>query len=201
MPTHFEQEQGKDRGHLNRFAQSCKELSLLGKLAATAAVVNVPAAILGGVEVATDNVDETTYGFLAFNGGTLAAIAGVALWKRHQRNKPGDRDFSRAKSFSPYVHTTEDGDIYDSPFPVTVVGINDELLGVGKLIGGLGTGEDAMPVIAVQDKQAENGQVELLGVECWWTPLEDEFAAALATERGGRAITPVAWYLRSLDID
>lgn len=198
MANHFEQAQ--DISHKQRVIQRFQEMSLLGKMAAGGLAVNAVALTISGVDVVTDKVDETTYGSAGLGLISLSVIAGVILVDRH-KNKAASRNYSEDNEFSTdsYSYTDEDGEVFDSPFPVNVVGIRGELLGAGKVIGGLSEGEDVTPVIAIQDKSAKKGQVELLGSECWWTPADEELAEALATDHAGHAITPASYYVRTLE--
>ena len=112
------------------------------------------------------------------------------------------RDFSQRPGFGPYSYEErETQHTYTSPFPVAVIGIDDEVLGVGQLLGATSDGGwDQMPVIAIEDDQAPGGVMEILGVECWWTPqVDDELTAVLAQGEIGRNIVRVSAYVKKLD--
>lgn len=85
-----------------------------------------------------------------------------------------ERDFSQRESFEPFSYADEKtGAVYASPFAVVVLGIKNQLLGTGSLVGQTRDVFDGSPVIALDDKSAPGGSVEILGIECWWTPIDD----------------------------
>lgn len=114
------------------------------------------------------------------------------------------RNFSEQPGFGPYIYTDRDlEEAWTSPFPTAVIGINDELLGVGQVIGAI-TDEDwdDMPVIQLDDPKSPTGKVEILGVECWWTPgLEDELVDVIASKAAGRTIMEASVYVQMLEAD
>lgn len=115
-----------------------------------------------------------------------------------------ERDFSNRTDFGPYIHTDrKTGEVFESPFPAAVLGIRNELLGAGKVIGSIDYDEfGGMPVIAIEDAGSPTGVVEILGVECWWSAgVDDEMAEVLAGEKAGQTIVSASVYVQTLEAE
>lgn len=110
-----------------------------------------------------------------------------------------ERNYSEQTGFASYTYTDrETGADFTSPFPVAVFGIKNELLGVGTVIGSITDDDwDAMPVIAIQDKEET---IEILGAECWWScPLDNEMVELLATDNMAKSMVRATTYVQLLD--
>lgn len=111
------------------------------------------------------------------------------------------RNFSDESGFLPFEYFDRDtGTNLVSPFPVGVLGIHDENLGVGILIGAV-TNEDwdDMPVIVVQDGEQA---VEILGAECYWaSPVDDEVVSILSRNDIAHNMMRATTYVQMLDAD
>ena len=109
------------------------------------------------------------------------------------------RDFS-AEGLDPFSYThRETGVEYTSPFPVFVKGIRQEPLGVGILLGKRRTDLE-LPVIAIEDDQAEGGVVEIHGGECWWLhPIDEAFVDIVAAAAASGLIVRATMYVESLE--
>ena len=110
-----------------------------------------------------------------------------------------ERDYSKRDSFEPYSYTDEDGITYVSPFIVAVFGIHSELLGTGNMIGRTRDVLGGNPVIELDDPTSPMGSVEILGAECWWSPISpdtNEIPEMLASVP--EAIIPASVYLKTL---
>lgn len=107
----------------------------------------------------------------------LAVHTGTKHFREKRRTREESRNYSEQENFTSYDYVdTETGGIYPSPFLVAVVGIRTEMLGLGKVIGGLKENGDPepVPVIAIPDHHAPKGVVELRGEECYWLPADEE---------------------------
>lgn len=114
------------------------------------------------------------------------------------------RDFSKQPGFGPYTYEDrETGESMTSPFPAAVVGVDDEVLGVGRVIGAITDDDwDGMPVIAIEDTTAEGGTVEILGIECFWTPgMDAEIAEVLSRDKASEHIVRASVYVQMLEAD
>ncbi len=110
-----------------------------------------------------------------------------------------DRNYSERIGFASYTYTDRETNTdFNSPFPVAVFGIRNELLGVGTVIGSITDDEwDEMPIISIQDKEET---VEILGAECWWScPLDNEMVELLATDNMAKSIVRATTYVQLLD--
>lgn len=111
-----------------------------------------------------------------------------------------ERCFSTSEAFKPCRFIDPDtGEIQESPFTVAVLGLQNELLGVGTVIGALDGGKwDEMPVISIEDK---DGFVELLGDECWWScPVDEETTRLLASRGAGVLMVSASTYLENQNL-
>jgi hypothetical protein len=105
-----------------------------------------------------------------------------------------NRDFSGSEQFVPFNPSME-------PPVVGVMGLSDEILGVGRWLGNLRGryGNDA--VISVEDPNSPAGRVELLGSECRWQLVDgasDEILDLLMDPGAQSATTSASEYVRSL---
>ena len=92
------------------------------------------------------------------------------------------------------VHTDrETGVTYTSPFPVAVFGIQEQFLGVGRVVGEI----DDNPLIEVQDCNSGDPYY-VMGYESWWTcPVPDEIVEGISS--GRLATHSVAAYRQAQD--
>jgi hypothetical protein len=113
-----------------------------------------------------------------------------------------ERCFSSSPTFEPYTFTDEEGSTFVSPFAVVVMGIHQEILGAGRVIGRTMESLEGNPVIELDDPTSSTGTVEILGAECWWAPLSGnaEGIAELLASRLGEVVLPSA-YLQRLKVD
>jgi hypothetical protein len=85
-----------------------------------------------------------------------------------------------------WTHISSEG-VMVSPFAVAVIGIHKEALGVGAVLGALEETDDradSMPVICMVDPFAPRKAIELLGLDCFWTPIKkSEVADTIARFR------------------
>jgi hypothetical protein len=111
----------------------------------------------------------------------------------------GRRFENEDTSVDDYEYTDRDtGEVYTTPFPVVVFTIENELLGVGLVVGEIEWGEDCMPVIEVDDADAPSGKVHLLGAECWWAPAAADVTDILSSKGMDQLVGAFA-YSQKLD--
>lgn len=186
-----------------------EEISTIGKIKIGSATIFAADTGIWGVDsIGEPGISYPEATTIVSSGLAIAfARSAVREYKKNKRNEGlrtdimvYGRDFSSRGNFSPYQHTSNDKSaVYQSPFPVTVLGIRNELLGAGKLIGCLENEDgDEMPIVSIEDPTSPTGEVELEGVECWWAPIDDEISGLLATDEAGRQILPATQYIRTL---
>ena len=96
---------------------------------------------------------------------------------------------------------TSKGEVLTSPFEVVVLSRDSIFLGYGKIVGQISEGEDCVPIIEMEDPQAPDGLVHLLGgIECQWEVSTELLKAKLAEVAGGvfTALRPFE-YTQALD--
>jgi hypothetical protein len=101
---------------------------------------------------------------------------------------------------TPFEIAIDDYEGLYSPFPVIVATKESKPLGVGFVIGKVETGDNADPVIEIEDIDAPTGKVHLLGSECVWYPCAQE-VADMAKESGMEGIRSAYVYAQRLDKD
>src|SRR3990167_232276 len=109
--------------------------------------------------------------------------------------------FEEEEIWFPYSLINEEtGEELSSPFPVVVFTIDNMPMGVGRVVGMIGGAEEGTPVIEIDDQTAPNGVVQILGAECWWTPVNSDAELVDLTARDVEfnGISPYA-YVKGLD--
>jgi len=197
MSEYFES--NAEQGPLASMRAKWQGLSTLGKLAVSEVIISTAAMVEGIVNVAEGADDTITYELLTLNSMAVVGTLGYVFW--HNRTNPSKaREFDRKKGFQEvYQYTDADDETFESPFPVAVLGIKGQILGLGKVIGSFGQGELAEPVVAIQDEKAKRGHVLLLGSECYWTPLDEEIVDAWSANNMHKVMWPASLYASSLD--
>jgi hypothetical protein len=85
-------------------------------------------------------------------------------------------NFSYVPETIPYAH--EGLDTSESPFAVAVLGLGNENLGIGRIIGKSKDGR-LLPVVVIDDPNMPGGSVALSGDQCYWACLGDDQEAII----------------------